>query len=129
MTADGGRAGGPPRGDAPDEARGDADARSDAGEAFDFAAALEELETIVARLDRDEVDLDEAIALFRRGIGRVAEAQRWLDEASGRIEELISGRSGRLETRPLDVPAPRDGGDIDAPDRSDMSTSGDETAD
>lgn len=82
-----------------------ADAR-DAGEEKDFETALRELETIVARLDADDVDLDEAMALFERGIARLRRANRLLDEAKGRVEELITESSGALRAAELDGPGP-----------------------
>ena len=69
---------------------------------FEFETALQELERIVERLDREGVGLDEAIALFERGIERLGEARRWLETANGRVEELIANSSGKLETAPLE---------------------------
>ncbi len=68
-------------------------------ERFDFEEALKELETLVERLGREELGLDEAIELFERGVERFRAASRWLDEASGRVEELIASAEGSLETR------------------------------
>ena len=70
---------------------------------FDFEATLEELEDIAERLDREGLPLDEAIELFERGVRRLRQANRWLDEASGRVEELIAESTGALRTRPLDA--------------------------
>lgn len=90
--------------------------RSKEGE-FEFEAALEELEDIVDRLDREGVGLDEAIALFERGIERMGAAKAWLESASGRIEELIATSTGKLETVPLDeiggAPPTDDAGPVD----------------
>lgn len=69
---------------------------------FEFETALRELEGIVARLDREGVGLDEAIALFEQGIERLGEARGWLETASGRVEELIASSTGKLEATPLD---------------------------
>lgn len=77
-----------------------------AAEELDFEQALRELEEIVRRLDGDDISLDEAIALFERGMERAKAAHRWLDAASGRVEELIETSSGRLETRPFESPDP-----------------------
>ena len=78
-------------------------------DAVDFEKTLTELEAIVARLDREDISLDDAIALFRQGIERVEIANRWLDEASGRVEELIETAGGRAETRPFEPPDDEDG--------------------
>ena len=69
---------------------------------FEFEKAMRELEQIVARLDREGVGLDEAIALFEQGIERLGEARHWLETASGRVEELIASSTGRLEATPLE---------------------------
>ncbi len=69
---------------------------------FEFEAALEELEDIVDRLDREGVGLDEAISLFERGIERLGSAKEWLASVSGRIEELITTSTGKFETAPLE---------------------------
>lgn len=78
--------------------------------ALDFERTLEELEEIARALDRDDLGLDEAIALFERGIARLREANEWLENASGRVEEIIATSSGRIETRPLEG---TDGGETD----------------
>ncbi|MDX1393604.1 MAG: exodeoxyribonuclease VII small subunit [Gemmatimonadota bacterium] len=71
---------------------------------LDFEATLAELEEIVSRLDGEDVDLDGAIALFRKGLERLEAANAWLAEAEGRVEELIETSSGALETRPFETP-------------------------
>jgi exodeoxyribonuclease VII small subunit len=77
---------------------------SDAG--IDFEKTLRDLEAIAGRLDSEELDLDEAISLFEQGIAKLRAANRWLDEAQGRVEELIATATGRLETRPIDGERP-----------------------
>ena len=71
-------------------------------ERLDFEAMLAKLEEIARALDRDDLGLDEAIALFEEGIARLREANEWLETASGRVEEIIATSSGRFETRPLE---------------------------
>ena len=71
------------------------------GKGFEFETAIRELEQIVAQLDREGIGLDEAIALFETGIERLGEARRWLETASGRVEELIATSTGKLDTVPL----------------------------
>ncbi|MDP2497715.1 MAG: exodeoxyribonuclease VII small subunit [Candidatus Palauibacterales bacterium] len=68
-----------------------------------FETALSELEEIVRALDRDEMQLDEALELFRQGVGHLRTANRLLDEAEGQVEELIEEASGELETVDFDV--------------------------
>ena len=68
-----------------------------------FEGALEELETIADSLERDDLDLADALVLFERGIDRLRVASRLLDAAHGKVEELVEGASETLETRTLDV--------------------------
>lgn len=75
---------------------------SESSTKFEFETAIRELEQIVTRLDRDGIGLDEAIALFEQGIERLGEARRWLETASGRVEELIASSTGKLKTAPLE---------------------------
>ena len=58
---------------------------------------LRRLEEILARMESDEVALEEALRLFEEGVGHVREAEKVLSEAELRVEELLS--DGR--TRPL----------------------------
>jgi len=62
-------------------------------------ARLRRLEEILARMESDEVALDEALKLFEEGVGHVREAERVLAETELRVEELLSNS----ETRALDV--------------------------
>ncbi len=79
----------------------------------DFESALEELERIVTELDSDQVGLDQAMALFESGIANLRAATRLLDEARGRVEELITESTGELRTAEFD---PADTGATDDED-------------
>ena len=50
-----------------------------------------ELEEIVGRLERGDVEVDEAIALWQRGEELHRRCAALLDAAEGRIEELSGG--------------------------------------
>ena len=60
-----------------------------------FEKTLDELEQIVEALESEQLDLDEALGLFERGIERLRQAAGALDGAHGRVEELIRGVDGR----------------------------------
>lgn len=62
-------------------------------------ARLARLEEILARMEADDVPLEEALKLFEEGVAHVRDAERVLAETELRVEELLS--SG--ETRALDV--------------------------
>jgi len=56
------------------------------------------LETIVRLLEEDPMELDGAIALFQEAVGHLRKAERMLDAAEVRIDELVgTGESERLE--------------------------------
>ena len=73
-------------------------------EELDFEATMAELERIVIALDREELDLDEALRLFEEGVVHVRRANRLLEDVRGRIEELIETSSGELRTEAMDLP-------------------------
>ena len=53
-----------------------------------FEQAQRELDEIVGRLERGDVPIDDAIALWRRGEELYRNGVALLDAAEGRIEEL-----------------------------------------
>ncbi|MGW8283504.1 MAG: exodeoxyribonuclease VII small subunit [Gemmatimonadota bacterium] len=61
-----------------------------------FEELMAELDAIVRELDRGDVQLDDALALFETGVSRLREAGRMLDYARGRVEELIESAAGDL---------------------------------
>lgn len=71
----------------------------------EFQSALERLERIVDRLDREELELDEALELFEEGVGHLRTAGRLLRDARGRVEELIEDAAGELEAVEFDLPS------------------------
>lgn len=75
-------------------------------EELDFEATMAELERIVVALDREELDLDEALRLFEDGVRHVRRANRLLEDVRGRIEELIQTSSGEMRAEELSVEIP-----------------------
>lgn len=65
-------------------------------------ARLRRIEEIVAALDSDALDLDEALAAFEEGVEHLARAREMLARTELRIEELI-GPEGD-EVRDLRLP-------------------------
>jgi exodeoxyribonuclease VII small subunit len=62
-------------------------------------ARLKRLDEILAKMESDDVVLEDALRLFEEGVTHVREAERVLSAAELRVEELLA--SG--ETRPLDA--------------------------
>jgi len=56
--------------------------------------ALAELETIVGRLESDEVDLDEALKLFETGVKLSEKVQQKLSASELTIKQVIENTEG-----------------------------------
>ena len=63
-----------------------------------FEQHITRLEEIAAQLDRPDVPLDKALALFEEGIKRLKAASETLEAAEGRLRELVERADGTLET-------------------------------
>jgi exodeoxyribonuclease VII small subunit len=60
---------------------------------------LSRLEEILARMESEDVELEEALKLFEEGVNHVRAAEKVLSETELKVEELLA--SG--ETRDLDA--------------------------
>ena len=74
----------------------------------DFEQALAELEALVARLERGDLPLDEALKTFERGVELTRHCQGALKSAQQRVEILLR-RNGQTESEPFTVPESQDG--------------------
>jgi len=54
----------------------------------DFEQSLSELETLVARLEKGELTLDESLQQFKRGVELTRRCQKILDQAQQVVEQL-----------------------------------------
>ncbi|NWH09271.1 MAG: exodeoxyribonuclease VII small subunit [Alphaproteobacteria bacterium] len=68
--------------------------------ALSFEAALRELEEIVTRLERGQVDLEESIAIYERGALLKAHCEKKLKDAQARVEKIVVGSDGAITTAP-----------------------------
>ena len=57
---------------------------------------LRRIEEIVAALDSDTLDLDEALSLFEEGVAHLARAREILARTELRVEELIGAQSDEV---------------------------------
>ena len=72
--------------------------------ALPFEKALEELESIVKRLERGDVPLEDSIAIYERGEALKKHCEALLAKATARIEKITIGPDGQAAgTTPLDV--------------------------
>jgi exodeoxyribonuclease VII small subunit len=70
------------------------EAKAAAVEDLSFETALHELETIVAKLEQGEVELDASIALYERGQALKTHCEAKLKDAEGRLEKIVLGAEG-----------------------------------
>ena len=68
-----------------------------------FEKALQELESIVQRLEQGKVDLEESIAIYERGEALKNHCEQLLKAAEGRVERIRLGAGGKpMGVEPLD---------------------------
>ena len=70
----------------------------------DFEKSLEELEALVARLERGDLPLAEALALFEQGVAMTRSCHAALSEAQQKVEILLQ-EGGAARATPFE-PAP-----------------------
>ncbi|MFS8500394.1 MAG: exodeoxyribonuclease VII small subunit [Caldicoprobacter sp.] len=71
-----------------------------------FEEALKELEMVISRLESNDLSLDEAIELFKRGVSLSAHCNAKLERAEGTVKLLIQNQ-GKIEEVPF-IPAEGD---------------------
>jgi exodeoxyribonuclease VII small subunit len=69
----------------------------------DFEEALAELESLVERLERGDLPLDEALKTFERGVELTRHCQASLKSAQQKVEILLK-RGSSTEIEPFSVP-------------------------
>ena len=67
----------------------------------DFEQALSELETLVERLERGDLPLDEALKLFERGVALTRHCQSSLQAAQQKVEILLK-RGAEAQPQPFE---------------------------
>jgi exodeoxyribonuclease VII small subunit len=61
---------------------------------MNFEQSVSRLEAIVRELDRDDLDLDRALALFEEGITHLRTATGALAQAEVRVQQLVEAADG-----------------------------------
>lgn len=72
-----------------------------------FEQAFTRLKEVVSALEQPDVPLDRALALFEEGINLSRVCKERLDEAEGRVQQLLREADGRVVEAPF---APREDG-------------------
>ena len=68
-----------------------------------FEDQLAALETVVERLERGELSLDESVQLFEDGVKLSTACKKELDAAEGRIQVLVQQTNGTFVPRDLEL--------------------------
>ena len=69
-----------------------------------FERAIEELESIVKRLEEGKVPLEESVVIYERGEALKRRCEELLRQAEARVEKITLDASGKpAGTEPLDV--------------------------
>jgi exodeoxyribonuclease VII small subunit len=71
-----------------------------------YEAALAELDEIIARLERGDVELAAAISAYERGAALTRHCAHLLDRTEQKITQLVVGAAGEVE-RPFQPPTDR----------------------
>ncbi|HTR19433.1 MAG TPA: exodeoxyribonuclease VII small subunit [Gemmatimonadales bacterium] len=67
-----------------------------------FAQDLERLEAIVESLESQDLDLDQALALFEEGVERLRAARERLATAEARVRQVLSDQAGNLRVEDIE---------------------------
>jgi len=68
-----------------------------------IADDLTRLEEIVRRLEADDLELDDALALFEEGVGRLRAARERLTSAELKVQKVLEEAGGDLRVTDLDA--------------------------
>jgi len=72
--------------------------------ALSFEKALAELDSIVARLEKGDVPLEESVAIYERGEVLKRRCDELLQQAEARVDKITLDASGKPSgTEPLDI--------------------------
>jgi exodeoxyribonuclease VII small subunit len=81
-----------------------ADAASIDIKKLSFERAIEELESIVKRLEDGKVPLEESVAIYERGEALKRRCDELLRQAEARVDKITTDSGGKVTgTEPLDV--------------------------
>jgi exodeoxyribonuclease VII small subunit len=72
--------------------------------ALSFERAIEELESIVKRLEDGKVPLEESVVIYERGEALKRRCEELLRQAEARVDKITTDADGRaISSEPLDV--------------------------
>ena len=68
-----------------------------------FEKAMKELEQIVSKLERGDVELEESITIYERGEALRQHCDRLLKQAEAKVEKITQGASGEKLAEPVEI--------------------------
>lgn len=74
--------------------------------AMTYEQALEQLDALIARLEKGDIPLDEAISAYERGSRLAAHCAALLDRTEQRVNQLVVAGDGSQSERPLEAAPP-----------------------
>jgi exodeoxyribonuclease VII small subunit len=83
----------------------------------DFEKAFKDLESIVQRLESEELPLDESLRLFEQGISLSRFCHQRLEEVEKKIELILADAKGQPRTEPFEA-----GEDLDEAEVEDVES-------
>ena|SRR5437588_7441879 len=77
--------------------------------ALGYEQALEQLDSLIERLEKGDIPLDEAISAYERGTKLAQHCAELLDRTEQRVSQLVVGGDDSLTERPLEPPTAEPG--------------------
>jgi exodeoxyribonuclease VII small subunit len=68
-----------------------------------FEKHLTQLETVVERLERGDLTLEESVRLFEEGMKLSQACKEELDQAEGKIQLLVEGKGGTMQVAEMEL--------------------------
>lgn len=84
-----------------------------------FEEQLTQLETVVERLERGDLTLDESVRLFEDGMKLSSACKIELEQAEGRVQVLVEGKAGKMKPTDLEL-QPTESDDMEADEADDQ---------
>jgi len=67
----------------------------------DFEKSLNELESLVRRLEQGELSLEDSLSAFEQGVRLTRDCQQALRNAEQRVQKVMENSAGELEVTPF----------------------------
>ena len=68
-----------------------------------FEKHLTQLETVVERLEKGDLTLDESVRLFEEGMKLSQACKEELEQAEGRIQVLVETKGGKMQVAEMEI--------------------------